>query len=241
MFEKNHPNINTWKSLSDINSYDIETYKYEDRFIPFCICFYLNSSYYSTYGYKVVIRSLLKIFSQISEKPCIIYVHNLDFDGFLILEEVSRYRKFSIEFLIDKMKIFYLKIGFGRKLIESRCSKKILPASLKSIAEDFELPPKLDFPYDFINSNNLCYKGPLKYKNISWSYIDTEKHNILYCQRDVEITHKFISKLRNIIYRDLGLDLFGSYTISALSLKASAKKFNYRKVDLRLKNPLIFL
>ena len=231
--DKSHPSISTLRSLKDINSYDIETYEENHRFFPFCVCFWLDNKPYSFYDKNVIIRSILKILT-ITQKSCIIYVHNLDFDGFLVLEEVSKYTKLKIDFLIDKMKIYYLRILFSGRIIEFRCSKKILPASLKSIAVDFNLPLKIDFPYEFISRDTLYYIGKLRYKTLVWDSINIMKYSIEYCSRDVEITRKFIDHLRKIFYEDQHVDILNNYTISGASLKTFSEKYNYRNVNLKL-------
>lgn len=223
-----------------INAYDIETYEKNGIFVPYCVCVTFNEETFGFYNKKVILRSLFKIFTKINNLV-ILYVHNLDFDGFLILEEVSKCTKFKIDFLIHKMKIYYLKIIFSKKIIEFRCSKKILPAQLKNIAEDFNLSPKLEYPYSFINENTLFYKGELVWKNLNWKYIDIHKYSIQYCSRDVEITYKFINHLRNIIWQDQKIDLIESLSISSLSLKLFTKNFNYRKVPLKTKKTLDLL
>lgn len=194
---------------------------------------YDNKTYWF-YDKKTIIRSILKMFINSNKKKNIIYIHNLDYDGFLILEEVSLYNKLKIDFLIDKMKIYYLKIIFSNMSIEFRCSKKILPASLNDIARDFKLKPKLKYPYSFIDKNRLYYCGKLECDGNIWDYINIKEYTIEYCIRDVEITRNFIIELAKIIWSDQKIKIIDSYTISALSLKIFEKKFNYMKV------PLIF-
>lgn len=202
-FDKNHIYMHTNKNLTNINSYDIETYEKNSYYLPFCVCYIVKEQSKYFYGNKVVVRSILSIFLQISQSEnIIIYVHNLDFDGFLILEEISRYRKIKIEFLIHKMKIYYLRLSFNKRQIEFRCSKKILPASLSSIANDFKLDPKLPYPYQFINEHNLYYVGKINYVNFPFSYVNIQKYTIKYCMRDVEITKKFITHIRAILKKD---------------------------------------
>jgi hypothetical protein len=145
-----------------INSYDIETYEEDEHIIPFCVSMIIKERTYSFYDKKVIVRSLLIAFEKINKSEhLIVYIHNLDFDGFLILEEVSKHKKFKLDFLVHKMKIYYLKISFSERIIEFRCSKKILPAHLGNIAKDFLLPNKMTFPYSFINKKALYFKGPL--------------------------------------------------------------------------------
>ena len=166
-FEKYRPYIDIIKNQlkNNINSYDLETYEDDQKYIPYCACFTINNTPYWYYDKNVIINSILKIFS-ISTNS-ILYVHNLDFDGFLILEEVSKYKKLKINFLVYKMKLYYLKIKFANRSIEFRCSKKIIPARLNYIAESFNLPNKIKYPYKFINKNTINYKGELIYDKIS--------------------------------------------------------------------------
>ncbi len=154
--------ISQEKTQEVINAYDIETYKEGDLFAPFCVCFSINKAYFSFYGDSCVINSLISIFKNIRGR-IIIYVHNLDFDGFLILEEVSKNSKFKLDFLIHKMKIYYLKVIFMSRIIEFRCSQKILPSSLKKIARDFNLKEKMPYPYTFVDKTRLYY-----YSNLEW-------------------------------------------------------------------------
>ena len=167
-----------------------------------------------------------------------LYVHNLDFDGFLILEEISKIKKFKIDFLIHKMKIYYLKISFSKKIIEFRCSKKIIPSSLSDIAKDFKLNEKLSYPYTFICKNTLYFKENLLWENKNWGFMDIKNYTINYCLRDVEITQKFIEKLRLVLIKDQKIDILNILSSSSLSLKVFSKNFNIKKVDLKMKDDI---
>jgi hypothetical protein len=74
------------------------------------------------YDKNTILRAILKIFILMKKKHVIFYIHNLDFDGLLIIREISKYKKIKFDFLIDKMKIYYLKIIFADKILEFRCS-----------------------------------------------------------------------------------------------------------------------
>jgi hypothetical protein len=165
-------------------------------------------------------------------------VHNLDFDGFLILEEISKYKKFKIDFLIHKMKIYYIKIIFSAHVLEFRCSKKILPLSLSNIARDFDLPPKLNYPYTFLSEKTLYFKKKLIWDNKDWGDIDIMEYTIKYCLRDVEITKKFIETLRLILLNDQKIDILHVLSSSSLSLKVFSKNFNTKKLSLKMNNNL---
>jgi hypothetical protein len=77
-----------------MNAYDIETYvdKESGYFIPFCCCFMIDSKSYSFYyshkGENVIINSINFILDNFSDK--LIYVHNINFDGFILLDYISK-------------------------------------------------------------------------------------------------------------------------------------------------------
>jgi hypothetical protein len=228
------------ENLLNVNAYDIETYSKGELIIPFCICFYYDKKYYSFYGKNVIMSSIIKLFLILKNNTDVIYIHNLNFDGFLILEEVSKIKKFKIDFLVHKMKIYYLKISFSHKTIEFRCSSKILPASLNDISKSFNLPQKMPYPYKFINENTIYYTG-LVYLINKWTLIDIKKYTISYCIRDVEITHKFVSILKKIFISDQNIDILKVLSSSSLSLKCFSLNFNYRKIPLKTKRSLDIL
>lgn len=63
------------------------------------------------------------------------------------------------------LSIYSIIVEKDSKIIEFRCSYKLLPVSLKNIAISFNLPPKKIFPYTFSSRQNLFYKGELPDKN----------------------------------------------------------------------------
>ena len=76
-----------------------------------------------------------------------------------------------------------ISIKINNKVIEFRCSFKLLPLSLKTISLSFNLEPKLVFPYRFSQKKTLLYVGikpDLKYFNSLIDYncfLDFTKKN----------------------------------------------------------------
>lgn len=148
-----------------MNAYDIETYvDAKTKFhVPYCICFILNNKNFFLYYEKnedIVLKSLFVIFDNISKKETIyIYVHKLDFDGMLLISSLSKQVGIKFSVLTRESNIYSIKLIYAQKKIEFKCSKKILPSSLKKIATSFGLAPKLPFPYKFANIDTLNYIG----------------------------------------------------------------------------------
>lgn len=141
------------------------------------------------------------------------------------------------------MQIYSIKIKFNSTTIEFKCSYKILPSSLSVIANSFNLPKKLSFPYKFASLDNLNYKGhlpdisffntPNDWKNLSHlKYFDFKKYSIEYCTRDVIITADFIKIIKNIL-NEFNIKFENIYSAPSLSLKIFIKKFNNNKISFR--------
>lgn len=107
------------------------------------------------------IRDFLDTFLSIEKIKCVLYFHNLSFDGSFIIDFLLREGyKFTAEeeknmpnktfnSCISKMGDWYfLKIKKGHVLLEIRNSLKLIPASLKRIGESFKTKhQKLDMEY----------------------------------------------------------------------------------------------
>ena len=58
-------------------------------------------------------------------RACLIKcAHNSNFGSFLILEVIFKHKKFKINFIIEKIKIRYLRVSISNKIIEFGCLKK---------------------------------------------------------------------------------------------------------------------
>jgi hypothetical protein len=145
-----------------INTYDIESYEKDSTVVPYCICFSLNNKIHFFYVEKnknIVIESLNCIVNENNEKYIEIFIHNLNFDGMLIINEISK-SKIQYNIMAVKTSIYFLEIFYMGKVVKFRCSYKILPLSLRSIGE-IENYNKKFFPYKFVNENTVNYVGEI--------------------------------------------------------------------------------
>lgn len=202
----------------------------------------MKSFYYG--GGDIINESIVEMFANVKkEKKIIFYVHNLNFDGILILDSLSK-RKFKFTYFIHKLNIYNISIIENDVEIEFKCSYKLLPSSLQNIAKSFNLPTKLPFPYKFSSMDNLNYVGapPKEHFNsledyekwcqLGFKVFDFKKYSIMYCHRDVEITGKFVSLLGKMVESN-GIKFSNVYSAPSLSLKIFMKKFNNNKVSFK--------
>jgi hypothetical protein len=151
----------------NINAYDIETFVNNEsrEHVPYCVCYAIKDIfYYNYYDNKenVVISSIKSIISKVSKKEKnIFYVHKLNFDGILIISALSIQHEIKFSVFTREMDIYSIKINYLEKQIEFRCSKKILPSSLREISISFNIEKKLPFPYLFSSLSNLNYVGEI--------------------------------------------------------------------------------
>lgn len=235
--------------MNNVNAYDIETFNDNGKIIPYCACFSIDEKNYSYYGYDCVEKSIEMIFYIVKKKK-IIYIHNLNYDGRLILDKLSKYNVFEFECIMNENVIYGLLIKKENKIIEFRCSYRLLPISLKKIAIDFNLEKKkMPYPYMFINLKSIekniltnereffnnC-EDHLMFLNCYYGLNMTlEEYTIKYCMNDVEITKLFIIFLKNVVIKyDIDIIKEKIFSISALSAKLFSKKFNYNSVKTKI-------
>ena len=231
-----------------VNAYDIETFNDKDGFfIPYCICFNIGKSFYNVYyeeNKNIVEESIILIFKNIKKKKYL-YIHNIQFDGFIIFNYLSSLNKYKIDLLIKNGSIYFISIKENNKNVVFKCSYKIIPTSLKKISESFNLIGKLPFPYKFSSLNSLNYIGSIeeKYFNNCNDFDDFSKNNsilnfkeysIKYCTNDVKITKLFIEKINDIV-KFFDIDINKIYSAPSLSLKIFDKKFNKNRIKLNTK------
>lgn len=235
-----------------MNAYDIETYvdKNTGYFIPFCCCFKINNLHYSFYYDEKKPNVILDSINFIIEnfEGCIIYVHNINFDGFLIIDEISK-TEIEIDCLIREMNIYRIVLKNKNKKFEFRCSYKIIPDSLKNIAKSFNIGKKDIFPHKFSSKENMFYKGTIPsseffltledYLNFKQEkdIFDFKEECIKYCKNDVIITSEFM-KIISAIVKEFNIDISNCYSAPSLSLKIFIKNFNKNRISLNLKNKI---
>jgi len=236
-----------------VNAYDIETFNNKEGFfIPYCICFNISNNFYSIYfkeNKNIIEESFDLIFKNVNKKEYF-YIHNIQFDGFIILDYISKIEKYKIDILIRNNSIYYISIKIKSKEIIFKCSYKIIPTSLKKISEGFKIYEKLPFPYKFANLDNLEYEGyvDIKYFNNKEDFILFYKNNkifkfkeysIKYCLNDVKITSIFVKKIKEIV-ETFNINLNKIYSAPSLSLKIFEKIFNKKRIELNTKENFDF-
>jgi hypothetical protein len=233
-----------------MNGYDIETFlDGNGMYIPYCICFNIKKRNYSVYynsEYDIIKESLDVIYNNIKKK-IVFYIHNIQFDGFIILDSISNYKEYSINVLIKNNSIYYVSIKKNNVEILFKCSYKILPSSLKKISKSFNLAPKMPFPYKFSNFDNINYIGnppSEKYFNNYEEYdlfiqknkiFNFREYTIKYCTNDVFLTVSFIKIVISIISK-FKINLDKVYSSPSLSLKIFDYYFNKNKVSFNTNN-----
>lgn len=228
----------------NINSYDIETYLKNDIHEPYCVSFYLYNNNYSFYfnNNDIILDSILFIFKNFKNKKEIFYIHNLKFDGTLIISSISKYNYIKINALIEEKQFYLISLEYENKIIEFRCSYKLLPISLSKIAIGFNIQTKkIDYPYSFINENNLFWIGEINsnfFKSIEgWKkymeYKDIKLFTIIYCENDCFITKNFVERIYKIFLDNLKIDIVKKNILStpSLSFFTFYNKFNNKKID----------
>jgi hypothetical protein len=182
-----------------------------------------------------------KIFKTKFKKE-IIYIHNLNFDGFLIIEALTL-NKIKFEIFCNNLNIYNITVKFNDKVIIFKCSYKILPMSLEKIAHLFKIGNKMTFPYNFVNKNNLNYIGDVPHKSYFNSNEDYELYNktqnnfsmqeytVLYCKNDVLITVNFLNNIKTIL-KDFKINISTINSAPSLALKIFDKVFNKNKIKL---------
>lgn len=228
-----------------MNTYDIETFIEKGKVIPYCVCFYFKKKYMYTYGENCILDSIYYIFSFNFTKKNI-FIHNLNFDGFLIIECLSK-TDLNFDVFSNNLNLYSIKIKYLNKIIIFKCSYKILPISLNKISEIFNLENKMSFPYKYINKNNIysiteipnCsyfnskedYENFIKYNKI----LDIKNYSIKYCMNDVKITYSFLNNLKNII-KVFKINIENVNSSPSLALEIFNKRFNHNKIKLSHNN-----
>lgn len=215
-----------------IYSYDIETYNDEkNNATPFCLCLYSENIKKTFYGVSCVV-DFCKYLNEISTKtdtektrkktkvPKIhIYgYNNANFDNLLIYYELHNIDK-NTEYIIASNAIKYIK--FNNIHFYDMCL--YYGGGLSRVCKNFNIEDqKGAYPYDFVNKNNLYYKGitpDIKY----WGYdkekltnyyfyllmreiktknknkiFDMQEYTTYYCELDCILTYKLAIRHINL-------------------------------------------
>ena len=159
-----------------INSFDIETYDtkiklkkseviqnnkllYRIEKIPYLCSAYYNNTHITIYSPECVSTLLSKIFNQMENEEYVdVYIHGLDFDGRLIINEINP-NFYNIKILHDdgSMKKLIINSKKTNKTISFIDSLKIFKFSLENLSKSLPNPGfwKLPFPHKLIRENNI--------------------------------------------------------------------------------------
>jgi hypothetical protein len=227
---------------------DLETYNNHSKIIPYCIGFILNNKSYVYYSSNMedVFTYFFNTIFQCETKKIIFFVHNLTFDGCILLEWISQKKNVRYNTIIKNNSLYFLQIFWHDYEVSFKCSYKILPMALGKIAESFGFSEqKLAYPYSAItkevveNGNYIFSSHDFKtfeeynlysIKSLNKNFIEYTKE---YCLTDVKITKKFLEIINNLCIKEK-LDLIQDniYSAPGLSLKVFLK--NYNNLNLKL-------
>lgn len=233
-----------------MNSYDVETFKKNGTYVPFCVCFILNEKKYNFY-YKdsddIITTSIETIF-EVIKKETVMYIHNIKFDSSFIISSISQHNKYKITCVIENRQVYCITLGLEEKKIIFRCSYKLLPLSLQNIANGFNIGKKIDYPYAFIDEFNIFHNNEISafYFKTSEGFklynqiLDLKKFTIRYCFNDCLLTKKFIEIIYNIFMKEFKIDILSKNILStpSLSYYVFYQKFNKKKIAKKVKKDI---
>lgn len=240
--------FNLWHILI-VNVYDIETYTNDEKVIPYCVCAIVCNVSIIIY-YENNVDILLKSFSEIARVSLYneieIYVHNINFDGMLLLETLF-VNNIVFNLIKRDLNIFAIMFSYLGCNFKFKCSYKLIPLSLSYLGDLVGLN-KTKFPYKFSSYNNLFYIGEcpnLSYFNDKISYesfnkkseFDFKKESIDYCLNDVVILKKVLDDVIMCFknFKKKIMPMFDrSYSIPSFSHKIFYKYYNVMKIDKKI-------
>lgn len=239
-----------------MNAYDLETYSENEKIIPYCCCFCINNEFFSIYANDfyidednedIIVNSFLKSILYVyknkktfKNNKITFYIHNLNFDGFLILNSLTK-NKITFDMFYREMSLYYIKFRFIGIFFEFKCSYKILPLSLEKIGFLSKIPKQI-FPYKFVKKKTLFYIGNppnIDYFNNEFEWklfinkfkiFNLKKESINYCTNDVFITNFFLKEIFKIVKKFDKSLMDTSYSAPSISNKIFFKKFNNFKI-----------
>ncbi len=241
-----HPIITKKKNL-DLNIFDCETYQKNNNVIIYCISYSIDNEIFTVYKDSenekdIFMNFLNKIIEKINKNEITFYIHNINFDGMLIMDSVFK-NNLKFKWFVIGTNIYTIVIEYLGNFIKFKCSYKFIPVSLKKI--NFNKNKKTIFPYKFINENNINYIGEfpdIKYFNEEINYSDYEKYKnenlifdvkketIKYCENDVILTLELIKNIINTLdYKYFNI-FKKSYSLPSLSYKIFFKYWNNYKI-----------
>jgi hypothetical protein len=81
------------KKRIDINVFDCETYEKNSDVYIYCICYSIKNEVYSIYKEEskdIILSFLDEVIDKSINKKTIFYIHNINFDGMLIMDSIFK-------------------------------------------------------------------------------------------------------------------------------------------------------
>lgn len=233
-----------------MNVIDIETYNDDDYVVPYALCYSLDNVVYNEYKTNSNLNIIKKMIDDVfnrKKKKIIFFVHNIEFDGRLILDSLSK-TDYILKSNIKNNYIYSILIIKNNNEIFIKCSYKLFPVSLKKIAIDLNIDSKMVFPYKFVNKDNLFYNGEtpnMEYFNDENDYnmyiktygnnFNMMKYTTDYCRNDVLITIKFLKIFSSMLEKyDIIITNKKNLSLSSLSLNIFKEKYNQKKISFKM-------
>nr|WVH37941.1 DNA polymerase [Dichomitus squalens] len=220
---------------------DLETYNLNGKLIPYAVSIYNGHKYHFFYltDYENSTQMLIAAIKTLMLRRYHgykVYLHNFsNFDGIFlinILNELSE--NISIKRHNDKFIEIKFLFNAGKYKLYFRDSLLMLPVSLRKLALQFNVGGKGIFPYDFVNSNNLDYTGPvpdIKYfsdiseieymiycddfKYVAW---DLRRETEKYCVQDCVTLYQVLDKFFNENFSVTRVNASKDPSLSSLAL-----------------------
>ena len=239
-----------------ILTFDIETYKDKGKFIPYACGFYDGKNkflyYVSDYNsHNDMIYQCLKDMLKPKYHNYTVYAHNLSkFDISFIFSILVKNYKVSKLLPRDVSLISFevsTKINKEKVILRFADSLCLLPFNLSDLGYSFNVETKKDFfPYNFVQSDNLDYVGPLpdiKYFDqpdnfifryqlmINWytNNWSLKQETLNYLSKDLISLHQILVKMDSIIFSNYRINITSHRTIASLSI--ANYRSNFLKCD----------
>lgn len=229
-----------------INILDIETFEEKNEVIPYCVCLSLWEKKHSVYYTKNLIVEVINIIvNETNEKFTEIFIHNLNFDGMIIIKWLAK-NFIPFELVSNKANIYKITIKYCNKLISLKCSYKLIPLSLKKLGE-IEGFEKKYFPHRFVGKERLNYIGEIpskdywekgdyeKYLTQGERVFDLKKESIEYCMNDVVLTGRVLKNLFAIIDAEDNNIRKKCLSAPSMSFKLFYKRYNKFGIEKRIR------
>lgn len=171
------------------------------------------------------------------EKACI-FTHNINFDGFILIEYFLE-NAIPFKWFLRNLNLYFLSFTYKGFPIEIRCSYKILGCSVAKLGFLLNEPKKI-FPYKFVNKSNLNFSGPIpevyffdsledriQFKKIWGDFFNLKEVIIDYALRDVNIVESSLNEVFKISKKN---SFSKSYSFSSYSYKLFKSKYDTKKI-----------